>query len=187
MRRKIIAVVGDANIEENSLKYKLAFETGKMLIDNGFRIQSGGMGGVMNAVFKGAHSSEKYKDGDTVALVPSFNADDANDYADISIPTGLDAMRNAIVANADAVIVVGGGAGTLSEIAFAWFYGKLMIAYSNVDGWGAKLAGEKVDQRNRYPNIPDDKVYESTSASQTLEIIKGKLHLYNKKHIGIKL
>ena len=120
MRRKIVAVIGNKSIEADGIRYRLAFETGKLLIDNGYRIQSGGLGGVMEAVFKGAHASEKYREGDTVALVPSFDAETANAYADIAIPTGIDMMRNALVANADAVIGIGGGAGTMCEFAFAW-------------------------------------------------------------------
>lgn len=59
--RKIISVIGDAVIEKESDKFRLAYETGKMLVDNGYRVQSGGMGGVMEAAFMGAHASEKYR------------------------------------------------------------------------------------------------------------------------------
>ena len=48
--KKIVAVVGDGKIEKESLKYKLAFEMGKALIDSGYRVQSGGLGGIMEAV-----------------------------------------------------------------------------------------------------------------------------------------
>ena len=41
-RRKIVAVIGNKHIEKGSLRYQLAFETGKALIDNGYRVQSGG-------------------------------------------------------------------------------------------------------------------------------------------------
>ncbi|MFR6056852.1 MAG: TIGR00725 family protein, partial [Eubacteriales bacterium] len=88
--RKIISVIGDAVIEKESDKFRLAYETGKMLVDNGYRVQSGGMGGVMEAAFMGAHASEKYREGDTIALIPSFDIHEANKYADIVIPTGLD-------------------------------------------------------------------------------------------------
>ena len=108
---------------ENSDKFNIAFEIGKALIDNGYRIQTGGLGGVMRAACYGAKSSEKYKEGDIIALVPSFDINEVNEFADIVIPTGLDVMRNALVANASAVVAIGGGAGTLSEMAFAWTFG----------------------------------------------------------------
>ena len=107
--RKIIAVIGDAKIERPSLKFDIAFETGKLLVDNGFRVQSGGHAGVMAAAFEGAHSSANYREGDTIAILPGFKADNGNDWGDICIPTGLDLYRNAIVAGASAVIAVGGG------------------------------------------------------------------------------
>lgn len=182
--RKIVAVVGDACIEENGLKYKLAYETGKMLVDNGFRVQTGGMGGVMEAVFKGAKSSEKYQEGDTIALLPTFDIQHANKYADIIIPTGIDVMRNAIVANASAVIAIGGGAGTLSEMAFAWTLKRLLIAYSNVDGWSSKLAGTCIDHKTRY-DFPD-KVWDITTPEEGAKILLEKINLYTDYHKGIE-
>ena len=182
--RKIIAVIGDGKIEQGSFKYKLAFETGKALVDAGYRVQSGGLGGVMEAVFQGARASEKYQEGDTVAIIPSFDRTTANQYADIVIPTGLDIMRNALVANADAVIAIGGGAGTLSEMALAWSLYRLLIAYQNIDGWSAELAGRKLDNRTRYEGI-DDKVYGIDEPQQAVELIDRLLVTYNRYHHGI--
>lgn len=184
-RRRIVAVVGDARIEEGSDKYRIAFEVGKALIDNGYRLQSGGLGGVMSAACRGAKSSEKYKDGDIIALLPSFDVNEVNEYADIVIPTGLDVMRNALVANAQAIVAIGGGAGTLTEMAFAWTFGRLIVGISNVDGWSSKLAGEKIDNRVRYPEIPDDKVFPATSGEQVAQILNERIDKYNKRHKGI--
>ena len=78
MRKKVIAVIGNKKIERDGIRWRLAFETGKILVDNGYRVQSGGLGGVMEAVFAGAHASEKYREGDTVALVPTFDPETAN-------------------------------------------------------------------------------------------------------------
>ena len=183
--RKIIAVIGDGKIEQGSFKYKLAFETGKALTDAGYRIQSGGLGGVMEAVFQGARASEKYREGDTIAIIPSFDRTAVNQYADIVIPTGLDVMRNALVASADAVIAIGGGAGTLSEMALAWSLHRLLIAYQNVDGWSAELAGRKIDKRERYKNV-DDKVYGVDTPQQAIELIEELLVTYSRYHHGIE-
>ena len=59
--RKIVAIVGDSRIDKDGLKYKLAYETGKALVDHGYRLQSGGLAGVMEAAFEGAKASEKSK------------------------------------------------------------------------------------------------------------------------------
>lgn len=183
--RKIIAVIGDGKIEQDGIKYRLAFETGKALVNAGYRVQSGGLGGVMEAVFLGAKASEKYRDGDTIAIIPSFDRASVNQYADIVIPTGLDIMRNVLIANADAVIAIGGGAGTLSEMALAWSLHRLLIAYRNVDGWSAELAGRKIDNRERYKNI-DDKVYGIANPQQAVKLIERLLVIYTKYHHGIK-
>ena len=38
MKRKVVAIIGDNRIEENGIKYMLAFETGKVLVEAGYRI-----------------------------------------------------------------------------------------------------------------------------------------------------
>jgi uncharacterized protein (TIGR00725 family) len=184
-RRKIISVIGNKAIEKDGIRYKLAYELGKALVDNGYRVQSGGLHGVMSAVMEGARSSKNYKEGDTIALVPSFDSETANEYADVVIPTGLDMMRNAMVANAYAVIGIGGGAGTLCEYAFAWSLNRLLIAFENSGGWSEKLAGTKLDDTNRYPEIPEDKVYPVTTAQEAVEVLNKYIDRYTKRHTSI--
>ncbi len=185
MRRKIVSIIGDAVIEKDSKKFKFAFDMGKALVDAGFRVQSGGNGGVMEAAFMGAHASEKYREGDTIAIVPSFDAHNTNDYTDIAIPTGLDIMRNAIVANSNAVIAIGGGAGTLSEMAFAWTLKRLVLAFVGVGGWSEKLADTRLDERVRYEDITDDKVFGVSSSSEAIKILKERIDKYDTYHQGI--
>lgn len=183
--RKIISVVGDAVIEEGSEKYWTAYETGKALVDLGFRVQSGGGQGVMGAAFRGAHASKHYKEGDTLAILPSFDKENTNPYSDITVATGLDMYRNLIVANSNGVIAVGGGAGTLSEISFAWTLKRLIIAYRNVEGWSRKVAGIRMDERLRYPEIPEDCVYGANTVSEAMEYLKKYAERYNAFHTGI--
>ncbi|MGN1062029.1 MAG: acyl-CoA synthetase [Candidatus Scatosoma sp.] len=184
-RRKVVSIIGNREVEEGSLRYELAFNMGKLLVDNGYRVQSGGLSGIMRAAMKGAHASKNYKEGDTVALVPSFDTEIANEYADIAVPTGLDVMRNALVANADAVIGVGGGAGTLCEYAFAWSFNRLLIAFENSGGWSEKLANTRLDDVIRYVNIPDDKVFGVTTPQEAINILNERIGLYTKRHQGI--
>lgn len=185
MRKKTVAIVGDAFIEPDGIKYKLAYEAAKMLVDHGYRIQCGGLKGVMEAACAGAKASEKYHEGDTVAIVPGFNPFNANEYADIVIPTGLDLFRNVIVANAFAVVAVGGGAGTMSEICNAWALKRMLISFKNSGGWAAKIADTRLDERVRYENIPDDRVYGVTTAEEMIKLIDEKVDLYNGVHKGI--
>jgi uncharacterized protein (TIGR00725 family) len=58
--------------------------------------------------------------GVTIGLLPGDDPDQANAYIDLAIATGLGHFRNAILAQtADGVVALGGGLGTLSEIALA--------------------------------------------------------------------
>lgn len=182
--RKIIAIVGDAIIERDGPKYKIAYDMGKALIDNGYRLQSGGLNGVMNAAFEGAKASPKYKEGDTIAIIPSFDRSQVSPNADVVIATGLDLMRNAIVASADAVIAIGGGAGTLSEICNAWALMRMVLSFKNVDGWSSKIADQKVDHRIRYDF--EDKVFGVETAEEAIKILNEKLPMYDKAYKGIR-
>jgi uncharacterized protein (TIGR00725 family) len=64
----------------------------------------------------------------TVGLLPGDDPAEANPYIDIAIATSLGHGRNTVLARtADGVIAVGGGLGTLSEIALALRNGRPII------------------------------------------------------------
>ena len=76
----------------------------------------GGLGGVMEAACRGASEAGGRDRRDP----PGLDRSAANRYVDVAIPTGLGEARNALVVrSADALVAVGGGYGTLSEIALA--------------------------------------------------------------------
>jgi uncharacterized protein (TIGR00725 family) len=184
-RRPLIAVCGDTRLDITNEKYQLAEVLGKKLIDSGYRIVTGGLGGVMEAVSSGARKSDSYKEGDIVGILPGTDPSESNEYIDISIATDLDYARNLIVSNSDAVVAIGGGAGTLSEIALAWAMKRLIIAYE-VDGWSGKLANTRIDHRNRYEDIEDDMVYGVKTSDEVLDLLSRLLPKYNKRHHGAR-
>lgn len=64
----------------------------------------------------------------TIGLLPGEDPDEANEYIDVAIATGLGHARNAVLARtADGVVALGGGLGTLSEIALALRNGRPTI------------------------------------------------------------
>jgi len=64
----------------------------------------------------------------TIGLLPGDNPDEANRYIDLAIATGLGHARNAILAQAaDGIVALGGGLGTLSEIALGLRRGRPTI------------------------------------------------------------
>jgi uncharacterized protein (TIGR00725 family) len=183
-KRVLIAIVGDGSSTKlTEEKIRLSENLGEALISNGYRIVSGGLGGVMDAVARGARRSAEYQEGDIIGILPGFDPEAASDLIDISIPTGLQYARNIIVANADAIVAIGGGAGTLSEIALAWSMKRLVIAY-RVEGWSGELADRVLDKRIRYPDIPDDRVYGVSTEIEVLELLTN-LEKYNKRAKGI--
>ena len=144
MYKPQIAIIGSRQLSQSSLTllYTLAHE----LVSVGYRTVTGGLGTLQQAVHEGAKSNPQHTDCDTIVLLPGFDPKPAIGHADVIIPTGLDAYRNALVANAEVVVAIGGGAGTLSEIAFAWQFNRPIIAIGK-DGWANRLAGESLDHR----------------------------------------
>jgi uncharacterized protein (TIGR00725 family) len=147
-RKKQVLVIGDSGFfpEKNAI----AYEVGKFIAQNGWVLITGGRDGVMDAATKGSSDAG----GVSVAITPFDNLDDATPYASIVVSTGIGFARNYInVLSSDVVVVIGGGAGTLSEIAYAWQFNKPIIACSFVEGWSRELAGKSVDYRPRDPII----------------------------------
>ncbi|MHA2059608.1 MAG: TIGR00725 family protein [Candidatus Ranarchaeia archaeon] len=153
-----IAVIGDSEADKKALE--IAEEVGKLLAQKGVIVLSGGRGGVMEAVFKGAKANK----GTTVGILPGPEKSEANIYTDITIVTNMGWTRNSLIQlSSDGVIVIGGKAGTLCEIAFAWMYGKPIVALPSAGGWGAKLAGTKIDERR------SDRIESAHSPQQAVE------------------
>ena len=110
----IIAIIGDSSCPPEEAK--LAETVGGLLAQRGAIIICGGLGGVMEAVCRGAKS----KGGLTIGVLPGEDSSMANPWVDIPIATGVGYARNmAVVKSAQAVIAIGGNYGTLSEIAYA--------------------------------------------------------------------
>jgi len=107
-----IAVIGPA--DPSAEEYETARTVGFLIAEKNETLVCGGLSGVMEAACKGA----KEKGGMTIGIVPDTG--NGNRYLDVVIRTGQGYARNVIVAqSSDAVIAIGGGYGTLSEIAIA--------------------------------------------------------------------
>jgi len=145
-RRPIVSIVGGKTGSPALLE--AATTIGRGLVDAGFRIATGGLGGVMAAASRGGRQSEGWREGRVLGILPTLDAETANPWVDVAIPTGMSHARNVVlVAMADVVVAVGGGAGTLSEIALAWQHGKTVIGLDLGEGWSARIAGTRIDDR----------------------------------------
>jgi uncharacterized protein (TIGR00725 family) len=115
----------------------VAEQVGHELGSRGAVLVCGGLGGVMEAACRGA----KEAGGTTIGILPGNDRSAANSYVDLAIPTGLGEARNALVVRAaDALVAVGGGYGTLSEIAFALKDGKRVVGLGSWDIRGVEAA-----------------------------------------------
>ncbi len=125
--RIIVGVIGGASATESLIS--AAEEVGMLIAEAGAILVCGGRTGVMEAACRGASN----RGGITIGILPGSCKAEANDYVTIPIVTGLGFARNAVIAlTADVLIAVGGGAGTLSEIALALKYEKPVIT---LDSW----------------------------------------------------
>lgn len=134
VRKPIIGVVGagDASGE----LYETAYEIGKLIALRGATLVCGGLGGVMEAASRGASENN----GLVIGILPGNEKNDANQYIDIIIPTGMGHGRNLLVVKtADVIIALPGAYGTLSEIALALNENKTIVYLPG--SWDIKKAG----------------------------------------------
>ena len=95
----------------------------------------GGLSGVMEASCRGA----KEHGGATIGILPGSSVDEANDFVDHVVPTGMGEARNAIVVHSgEGVVAVGGAFGTLSEIGLALKLGKPVVGVAT---WQISIPG----------------------------------------------
>lgn len=126
--KRLIGVVGSGG-EDKGLN-AIAAEVGRLIAEAGCVLVNGGLGGVMRASARGAREAG----GVTLGLLPGASASDANEFIDIAVPTGMGEMRNAlIVRSANAVIAIGGGFGTLSEVALSLKTGTPVVGIGTWD------------------------------------------------------
>jgi len=128
MFKKVVSVIGGRTCtpEVEQLAHKLGERLAKVV---GILV-SGGLSGTMKAVCSGF----KAGGGLTIGILPGYDKTDANEFVDISIPTGLGLARNVLVVkSADAVVALPGEAGTLSEIAYCLQFGTPVISLGSWD------------------------------------------------------
>lgn len=173
-----IAVIGRAQQHADDIvpeaALAAAYEVGRLVAIAGAALVSGGTTGVMEAASRGARS----EGGLTIGVLPGFERDSANAFVEIALPTGLGTARNLIYARGcDAVIMVGGGAGTLNELTIAYQAGRTVIVVEGTGGWADRIRaglvdGQFLDERRTVPigfaGSPAAAVEQALAAARTL-------------------
>ena len=123
-----VAVCGPRRCTESDTTN--AYKIGELLAERGVVVICGGGTGVMAAVAAGARS----KGGQVIGVRPGNSRDGASPDLSVTLVTNMGEARNAIIVwSADAVIVVGGSWGTLSELALAKRRGDVPVI--SLGGW----------------------------------------------------
>ena len=145
--RMPVGLIGprEATDEQMRVAERIAYA----VASTGVALVGGGKQGVMEAAARGAQAAG----GCAIGLLPEDDATLANPYLSVALPTGLGITRNALVARASlCLIAVGGGLGTLSEIALGLQWGKPVFTicgapqvagvecFDEVDGLVARVA-----------------------------------------------
>ena len=143
MKKKQVCIIGN-NSSATDKAITIAYETGKAVAQLDMILVCGGMGGIMESACKGAVENG----GMAIGIIPGTDKSTANPYCTIVIPTGIGYARNMVnVLAGDLTVAIGGGAGTLNEIAYAWQFNKPVYAFKGIPGWADKLADTKIDEK----------------------------------------
>lgn len=99
-----------------------------------------------------------------VSILPSDEMPSSDWPAQVMIPCGMGDARNLLMTLAgDACIVIGGGAGTISEVCLAWLHKRPLLPLTGCGGWSDTLASNPPEERQSSVILP----WESVEASDT--------------------
>jgi len=137
-------VIGFGKEHCSDVAYQAAYEVGREIGKRGAVLLTGGLGGVMEAASHGA----KDAGGFVVGIVPQDDNRTGNEFCDVVVATGLGFARNFVTAySADAIVIVGGGVGTLIEAAAAYQKKIPIVALRGTGGVADQYADTYLDDR----------------------------------------
>jgi uncharacterized protein (TIGR00730 family) len=114
---RIVTVFGSSRPRESDAEYEEARDLGRILATNGFSVCSGGYGGVMAAVSRGA----KEGGGKTYGVTAEFFNARANSWIDVEVRVSTWQERLfELIRLAHGFVACKGGTGTLVELAVVW-------------------------------------------------------------------
>lgn len=114
---RVVGVLGSARIAPDDPRYDCAIDVGRRLAEAGFAVMTGGYGGLMEAVSRGASEAGGIVIGLPVRRWPGLTP---NPWITDMIWTESFVGRLPHLATCDALVALDGGIGTLAELAVAW-------------------------------------------------------------------
>jgi uncharacterized protein (TIGR00725 family) len=164
-RHPQICVLGSA--DPGSSAYRLAGEAGTLLARLGITVISGcGSPATKNAAERAVDAG-----GLVVSIIPTDEMPQPDWPATVVIPCGMGDARNLLIALAgDACIVIGGRAGTISEVCLAWLHKRPLLPLVGCGGWSDALPTNPPDERQNSVILPWRSTDELESRLQSLHL-----------------
>jgi uncharacterized protein (TIGR00725 family) len=166
-RKPQVCVLGSA--EPGSSAYELAGDAGTLLARLGITLVSGcGSPATCVAAQRAIDAG-----GLVVSIIPAGEMPAADWPATVVIPSGVGDARNLLMALAgDACIVIGGRAGTISEVCLAWLHKRPLLPLVGHGGWSNDLPAHPPDERMNSPILPWSSVSELESRLRALALAR---------------
>jgi uncharacterized protein (TIGR00725 family) len=144
-----VCILGSA--EPGSRAYELAGAAGELLARRGVTVVSGCGSPATRVAAERALAAG----GTVVSIVPTDDIGLKNWPCSVLIPCGMGDARNLLMALAgDACIVIGGRAGTKSEVCLAWLHKRPLLPLTGCGGWSDQLERDPPDERRNSPILP---------------------------------
>jgi uncharacterized protein (TIGR00725 family) len=167
IRKPQVCVLGSA--EPGSKAYDLAGEAGERLARLGITLVSGCGSPATRVAAQRAQAAG----GLVVSIVTEADMPAAGWPATVVIPCGMGDARNLMMALAgDACIVIGGRAGTISEVCLAWLHHRPLLPLEGCGGWSDGLLKHPPDERQNSPILPWDCVETLEARLHALGLIR---------------
>jgi uncharacterized protein (TIGR00725 family) len=165
-RKPQVCVLGSA--EPGSQAYALAGEAGALLARHGITVVSGCGSPATRVAAERAIGAG----GLVVSIVPPDDMPPADWPATVVIPCGMGDARNLLMAlSGDACLVIGGRAGTISEVCLAWLHRRPLLPLTGCGGWSDDLPAHPPDERKNSPILPWSSIAELETQLRQLALI----------------
>ena len=107
-----------------------------------------------------------------VSIVTTDDIDLRDWPCSVLIPCGMGDARNLLMALAgDACVVIGGRAGTISEVCLAWLHHRPLLPLTGCGGWSDQLERNPPDERGNSKILSWSSVQELENRLRELELV----------------
>ena len=165
-RKPQLCILGSA--EPGSKAYELAGEAGERLAHLGITVVSGCGSPATRVAAERAQAAG----GLVVSIITTADMPAGDWPATVVIPSGMGDARNLLMAlSGDACIVIGGRAGTISEVCLAWLHKRPLLPLTGCGGWSDGLEDNPPDERQNAPILPWGSVAELEAHVRSLGLL----------------